>query len=100
ARRAGLAGCISASANVTAPEAQAAWSANDAEAPERQARVAELRNAVSAFPIIAATRAVQARISGDDRWERTLPPLVPLDDEQKKALFAKLDSWLAAAAPA
>jgi 4-hydroxy-tetrahydrodipicolinate synthase len=100
AKRAGCAGCISATVNVTSREAQEAWAAGDADYAAKQERVAALRAAIAAFPLIPAIKAVKARLSHNDKWERILPPLVPLTIEQKGKLFSALGDWLGQPAPA
>jgi 4-hydroxy-tetrahydrodipicolinate synthase len=95
ARREGCAGCISASVNVTSREAQAAWSASDADFSEKQARVAELRNTIASQPLIPAIKAIKSRIEQNDKWERLLPPLMPLTIEQRGQLFSALGDWIA-----
>lgn len=100
AKRDGCAGCISASTNVTAREAQAAWSASDVDYPEKQERVAALRTTIAAHPMVPAIKAIKSRLEQNDKWERMLPPLVPLGIEQKGKLFAALGDWLAQPTPA
>lgn len=100
AKREGCVGCISATTNVTAREAQAAWSASDADYFELQRRVAGLRTTIAAMPLIAAVKAIKARLEANDKWERMLPPLLPLSLEEKSKLFASLGEWLAEPAPA
>lgn len=95
ARRAGCAGCISASVNVTSREAQAAWSASDADYPAKQERVAELRTTIASYPLIPAIKAIKARFEQNGKWERMLPPLVPLTIEQRGKLFSALGDWIA-----
>jgi len=95
AKRDGCAGCISASVNVTSREAQAAWSASDADFAAKQARVAELRNTIQSQPLIPAIKAIKSRIEQNDKWERLLPPLVPLTIEQRGQLFSALGDWIA-----
>ncbi|HEY1728905.1 MAG TPA: dihydrodipicolinate synthase family protein [Candidatus Baltobacteraceae bacterium] len=95
AKRDGCAGCISASVNVTSREAQAAWSASDADFAAKQAHVAELRTTIQSQPLIPAIKAIKSRIEHNDKWERLLPPLVPLTIEQRGQLFSALGDWIA-----
>lgn len=99
AKREGCAGCISATTNLTAREAQAAWTASDDDYFEKQRRVAALRTTIAAMPLIAAVKAIKARQEHNDKWERMLPPLVPLSLEEKGKLFAALGDWLAEPTP-
>jgi 4-hydroxy-tetrahydrodipicolinate synthase len=100
AKRDGCTGCISATTNVTSREAQAAWTAGDADYPDKQERVAALRTAIAAYPLVPAVKAIKAHNARNDKWERMLPPLVPLGIEQRSKLFATLGDWLAQPTPA
>lgn len=87
----GLAGCISATANVTGPFAQAAWSGGTEE--ERAAGLAEamrLRAEIASFPLVAAVKEALALTRGWDGWRRTMPPLAGLSRQQSAALAAVL----------
>lgn len=89
----GLAGCISATANVTGPFAQAAWSG--ATAAEREAGLAEavgIRAAIARFPLVAAVKETLALLSGDVTWRRLVPPLAPLSRTQAEALAKALEN--------
>ena len=75
----GFAGCISATANITAPFAQAAWSAQGT--PEGAAAVkkaAEMRGLVVQHPLIAGVKAALAAQYRDEPWARVCLPLQPL----------------------
>lgn len=90
--RAGGAGCISATVNVTAPAAGRVcrgFAASDPGAAARQERLNALRKAFQAWPLVAAVKAALAA-SGDAGWRRVLPPLVPLADADERALLAAL----------
>jgi 4-hydroxy-tetrahydrodipicolinate synthase len=90
-RRAGYAGCISATANVTAPFAARVWSAgDDAEADAREAEVAAIRAAILSVPSIPAIHALLAELHGDDLWSRVVPPLHALDAGERAALETRL----------
>lgn len=95
ARREGCSGCISATVNVTSREAQAAWSATDADYMEKQGHIAWLRNTIAAYPAIPAIKAIKSRFERNDKWERMLPPLIPLRIDEKEKLFTALRDWLA-----
>ena len=88
----GFAGCISATVNVTAHEAQAAWSAQGTPAGVVAVKkAAELRAIVARFPLVAAVKSLLARRYGDPVWERTCLPLVPLDAARAAALADAFD---------
>jgi 4-hydroxy-tetrahydrodipicolinate synthase len=83
----GFAGCISATVNVTAREAQAAWSAQGTTAGALAARkAAELRAIVARHPLVAAVKSLLAGRYGDGAWARVCLPLVPLDGGRAAAL--------------
>jgi 4-hydroxy-tetrahydrodipicolinate synthase len=87
ARRSGYAGCISATANITAPLAGRAWTAGVSDA---QSAASELRATIARYPLVAAIRHVASGLFGDARWERILPPLEPLTQAQAVELDAAL----------
>ncbi len=79
ARADGFAGCISATANLTAPHAQAAWAGQGTPAGEAAVRkAADLRALVARHPLIAAVKAVLAAQYADAHWARVCLPLQPL----------------------
>jgi 4-hydroxy-tetrahydrodipicolinate synthase len=83
----GFAGCISATVNVTAREAQAAWSGQGTPAGTAAVKkAAELRAIVARYPLVAAVKAVLAARYDDDAWARVCLPLVPLGAGQAAAL--------------
>lgn len=91
AAKLGFAGCISATANVTGPFAQAAWSGGTEEA--RAAGLAEairLRAEIARFPLVSAVKEALALIHRRDGWRRTMPPLTGLSREQSAGLAAAL----------
>lgn len=95
ARELGFAGCISATANVTGPFAQAAWSGEteSARANGLSAAVA-IRSEIAKFPLVAAVKETLALLSGEAGWRRLVPPLASLSPDQsaslRKALAPKL----------
>jgi 4-hydroxy-tetrahydrodipicolinate synthase len=89
--RAGGAGCISASTNVTAALAQRVFRA--ARQPNAEALQEELtaaRLVLQGFPFQGGLKEVVARLTGDRRWLNVLPPNRPLSPAQRDQLFAKL----------
>lgn len=97
----GFAGCISATANVTGPFAQAALSgATDAERAAGLAQAMRIRGEIAKFPLVAAVKETLAILTGDAAWRRLLPPLSCLTSEQSASLHEALRSTgLAASLP-
>jgi len=87
ARELGFAGCISATANVTGPFAQAAWSGETepARANGLAAAVA-IRSEIAKFPLVAAVKETLALLTGEAGWRRLVPPLAALSKNQSAAL--------------
>lgn len=95
ARELRFAGCISATANVTAPLAAPAFHRPDEpRSPQSLADAVAIRSALAAFPLIAAVRWALADLHGDPSWLRPMPPLRSLTAEEQ----AQLKSLLAATA--
>jgi len=90
----GGAGCITAPANVLAPECQAVYAAwrDGGDAATAQARLTALREAVEAYPGVPALKCLLAHWTGDPRWHHLLPPFAPLADDQVAALARQLDA--------
>lgn len=86
AARDGFAGCISASVNLTAPLAAKVWQGSESLREEDCERLRQLRNAISAVPIVAAVKTLVAVRTGDSMWCEMIPPLHPLSDEQCKKM--------------
>ena len=83
----GFAGCISATTNLTAPYAQAAWSAQGSDAGAAAVRkAAELRALIAAYPLVASVKAALATAYRDPSWGRVALPLRPLSAAQSLAL--------------
>ncbi len=94
--RGGGAGCITATGNVNpAPIARLAreWGAWEiSEADRRQAALDALRAAFQQFPMIPALKAAIAHYGADPGWVTVRPPLVELDDAQRRTLTRTLDN--------
>ncbi len=87
----GFAGCISATANITGPYAQMAWSGTDEEAKsEALDHAVDIRAIVARFPLVASVKAALAILTGRDEWARTMPPLTPLSATQRAELADEL----------
>lgn len=88
----GFAGCISATANVTGPFAQAAWSGKDeAERSAGLAAAVAIRAAIARFPLVASVKAALALLGGEESWNRLAPPLASLTGGQIAALKEALE---------
>ncbi len=86
-------GCISATANMhPGPISRLAANPNAVDAEAQQARLDQVRAVFQRHPMIAAMKATVARELGDPHWDRLLPPLVSLSDEQRSALDAALQA--------
>lgn len=95
-RRGGV-GCITALSNVTSSLNQQVYSAytqngESAELEALQAKLTELRKAVSAYPYSAGLKALMARHSGNDGWLNLRPPLVNLSDADRQGLYDAFDA--------
>ncbi|HYM02384.1 MAG TPA: dihydrodipicolinate synthase family protein [Stellaceae bacterium] len=89
--RAGGAGCISASTNVTAPMAQKvyrAWQRPDADDLQKELTAARL--VLQSFPFQGGLKELVAGMTGDRRWVNALPPNRPLTAAQRDDLLARL----------
>lgn len=87
----GYAGCISASVNATAVQAGRVWRSRDNVAAQDAEELRDLRAAIQSVPIAAAAKYLTARRTGNDTWQRMLPPLTPLDDAQQRKMQAVAD---------
>lgn len=86
-----FAGCISATANVTGPYAQAAFTGtSDAAKADGLAEAVRIRGEISKFPLVAAVKETLALMSGNAGWRRMMPPLTQLSSAQSSALASAL----------
>ncbi len=91
--RAGGAGCISATANVTcglAAEVYAAWEGAGAEA--LQERASEVRLALEAYPAVPALKEIMAAHTGRPGWRHAWAPMVALSEPARAGLFRDLEA--------
>ncbi|MGN6584302.1 MAG: dihydrodipicolinate synthase family protein [Rhizobiaceae bacterium] len=89
----GFAGCISATANVTGPFAQIAWSGSDDGAKKEALDSAvDIRAIVARFPLVASIKAALALLTGRDGWARVMPPLTALTAKQRSELAEALST--------
>jgi 4-hydroxy-tetrahydrodipicolinate synthase len=86
-----FAGCISATANITAPIAAEGWRALDSRdgcaAIEAATRI---RAAFADYPLIAGVKWALAQLYGDQTWLRLCPPLRALTASEQQGLREKL----------
>jgi len=94
--RAGGAGCISATVNVTAPvvaRVVAAIGAAGLASPDAaacQAHATAARQVLQRYPLVSSLKYLKARLAKDSGWERMLPPLTALSAQQRADLSADL----------
>ena len=92
----GGAGCVTATANLTAPLCQAvlsAWRAGaHAEAKALQERLTAIRLEIQAHPLVPAQKALLEHRTGDPGWRHLLPPFTPFPAADAAALAARLDA--------
>lgn len=89
--RAGGAGCISASTNVTAPLAQRVFRAwQQAETDPLQEQLTAARLVLQAFPFQGGLKELVARVSGDAKWVTPLPPNRALSPAEREQLFHRV----------
>ncbi|MBM3490314.1 MAG: dihydrodipicolinate synthase family protein [Alphaproteobacteria bacterium] len=89
--QAGGAGCISATANVTAPlcaKVHAAW--RRPEAVALQEALTRQRLAIQKYPLIAAGKEIMARHTGHAGWRQARPPQTPLPPDKAESLWREL----------
>ena len=89
----GGAGCISATANVNPSPIKDLydnWQSEDAG--QRQARLNEIRQIFESLPMIPALKTATSIYSGDSKWLRVRPPLLPLTTDQQAGLQDQLES--------
>ncbi len=84
ARASGFAGCISATVNHSAPLCARVWQGDSA--PELAARIAQLRAAIAAQPLIPSVKHLVARRTGVADWDNILPPFVALTPAERAGL--------------
>jgi 4-hydroxy-tetrahydrodipicolinate synthase len=86
-----FAGCISATTNLTAADAQIAWTRQGTE-QGRQAveRASAQRGILSKQALVASVKAALGVLYGDREWARTCPPLSSRTSQQTESLEAEL----------
>ena len=91
AKELGFAGCISATANVTAPIVAEGWRGLGTPAGAKAIEEASaVRAALCLYPVIACTKWALADLTGDANWSRLSPPLSAIDAGQQAKVKAAL----------
>jgi len=89
--RAGGAGCIAASVNVTAPlAAEVQRASKEDRSLALQETLTTARLAIQSRPMIPALKGVMARLTNDSGWDHIRPPLIPLPVAEIDSLFDEL----------
>ena len=88
ARRGDFAGCISATANLTADLCQRAWAHGDTAALEQAVTIRKL---FEGKPLVSGVKALLAHIHGDPALARMKPPLAPFSAADRTAAAAGYD---------
>lgn len=85
--RAGGAGCISATTNLTARLAASVRDhVGSPEAELRQQQLSAVRAVFESYPMIGALKGLLAAHTGDPEWDNLRPPLLSLDEDSVAAL--------------
>ena len=93
--REGGAGCITASANLLAPECQLVYQAwrnhqqNTAEQVQKELTV--LRKALESYQFVSELKGLMALHTGSEHWQEMLPPFIPLLTSQVRELSEKIN---------
>jgi 4-hydroxy-tetrahydrodipicolinate synthase len=91
ALKAGAVGCISASANLTSPEAAVvyeAWKKGSGE--KEQVRLSKLREVLEMYPSIGTLKYVFAKLSGVQDWLNVRPPNAIITEQERFQIEQKL----------
>ncbi len=97
----GFAGCISATTNVNGGFTSQGWRMRETEAGRTSLQAASaIRDVLSKFPVIAATKWTLSELQQDPEWQRVHPPLRGLTDAEWASLKSQLgETELFTAAP-
>jgi 4-hydroxy-tetrahydrodipicolinate synthase len=87
ARTGGFAGCISGTVALWPELAARVWNGDEPAQPELTRR----RESFAGLPLISGVRHLLAKRTGDESWQRCIPPLTPLTAPQISALTAQLE---------
>ena len=92
--REGGAGCITASANLLAPECQQVFQAwnNDQQdtADQEQNKLSVLRKTLESYPFVSELKGLMAEYSASEHWQQMLPPFTPLLASEISELSAEI----------
>jgi 4-hydroxy-tetrahydrodipicolinate synthase len=89
--KAGGAGCISASANLTSPEAAVVYEAwKNGGGEKEQDRLSMLREVLESYPAIGTLKYVFAKLSGNKDWLNVRPPNVIISSDEGLQIKQKL----------
>lgn len=88
AHKTGFSGCISATANITAPICARVWSTTDATVPEDIQSLQTQREQITQCPLIPAIKYLVGQRSNNKKWEQAMPPFQPLNETQRASLDA------------
>ena len=92
--REGGAGCITASANLLAPECQQvfqAWNNNQQDAADQaQKKLSVLRKTLESYPFVSELKGLMAEYSASENWQQMLPPFTPLLESEIRELSGEI----------
>ena len=90
----GGAGCITATANLIAPECQRvyqAWRNNKQKVAEQaQMNLTDLRKTLENYPLVSELKSLFASKTNAEEWENMLPPFAPILDKQVEELTEQI----------
>jgi len=90
----GGAGCITATANLIAPECQRvyqAWKINKQKVAEQaQMNLTDLRKTLENYPLVSELKSLFASKTNAEEWENMLPPFAPILDKQVEELTEQI----------
>ncbi len=90
----GGAGCITATANLIAPECQRvyqAWKNNKQKVAEKaQMNLTDLRKTLENYPLVSELKSLFAAHTNAEEWENMLPPFAPILDKQVEELTEQI----------
>ena len=90
----GGAGCITATANLIAPECQRvyqAWKNNKQKVAEQaQMNLTDLRKSLENYPLVSELKSLFASETNAEEWENMLPPFAPILDKQVEELTEQI----------
>jgi 4-hydroxy-tetrahydrodipicolinate synthase len=90
----GGAGCITATANLIAPECQRVyqdWKNNNQKVAEQaQMNLTDLRKSLENYPLVSELKSLFASKTNAEEWENMLPPFAPILDKQVEELTEQI----------